>query len=50
MVDDGSNGGARTILRYWKEIKVILHETNMGKGTAIRSGLTLVSDGYVIVS
>ncbi|MGB7055894.1 MAG: glycosyltransferase family 2 protein, partial [bacterium] len=49
VVDDYSSDGARNILRYRKGIKVILHERNMGKGTAIRSGLTLVNGDYVII-
>jgi glycosyltransferase involved in cell wall biosynthesis len=49
VVDDYSSDGARNILRYRRGIKVIFHERNMGKGTAIRSGLTLVNGDYVII-
>lgn len=49
VIDDYSSDGARNILRYRKGIKVILHERNMGKGMAIRSGLTLVNGDYVII-
>jgi glycosyltransferase involved in cell wall biosynthesis len=49
VVDDYSSDGAREILRYRKGIKVILHEKNMGKGAAIRSGLTQVNGDYVII-
>ena len=49
VVDDYSSDGAREILRYRKGIKVILHEKNMGKGAAIRSGLTQVTGDYVII-
>ena len=49
VVDDYSSDGAREILRYRKGIKVILHDKNMGKGAAIRSGLTRVKGDYVII-
>jgi glycosyltransferase involved in cell wall biosynthesis len=49
VVDDYSSDGAREILRYRKGIKVILHEKNMGKGAAIRSGLIQVNGDYVII-
>lgn len=49
VVDDYSSDGAREILRYRRGIKVILHERNMGKGAAIRSGLTEVHGDYVII-
>lgn len=49
VVDDYSSDGVRSILRYRKGIKVIFHERNMGKGMAIRSGLSLVTGDYVIV-
>lgn len=49
VVDDYSSDGAREILRYRRGIKVILHERNMGKGAAIRSGLTEVKGDYVII-
>ncbi len=49
VVDDYSSDGARSILKYRKGIRVILHERNMGKGAAIRSGLKLVNGDYVVV-
>jgi dolichol-phosphate mannosyltransferase len=49
VVDDYSSDGARSILRYRKGIRVIFHARNMGKGAAIRSGLSLVTGDYVIV-
>ena len=42
IVDDGSTDGTRELLREstWPaEIKVVLHERNLGKGAAIRTGL-----------
>lgn len=49
VVDDCSNDGTRDVLRNQGGIKTILHDRNMGKGTAIRSGLSLVAGEYVII-
>lgn len=53
LVDDGSSDGTREILfRIQKQVnspKIIFHETNKGKGAAIRTGLSAVSGDYVII-
>ena len=49
VIDDCSSDGTRNILKTRKGIKTILHDRNMGKGAAIRSGLSLVSGDYVVI-
>jgi glycosyltransferase involved in cell wall biosynthesis len=42
VVDDGSTDGTRPLLKELEEkcgIRVILHEKNMGKGAAVRTGI-----------
>jgi len=48
VVDDGSEDGSRELLKEVKDIKLILHEKNQGKGKAVRTGLDNV-DGDVVV-
>ncbi len=51
VVDDGSNDGTREILRSLNThtITTAFHESNSGKGTAIRTGLTHVTGDIVII-
>jgi glycosyltransferase involved in cell wall biosynthesis len=52
LVDDGSNDGTTELIRnsIEKEVtKVIYHPVNMGKGAAIRSGLSAVTGGIVLI-
>nr|HID59569.1 glycosyltransferase family 2 protein [Desulfobacterales bacterium] len=51
VVDDGSTDGSREWLRTvkGKDIKVIFHENNMGKGAALRTGFGHVTGDIVIV-
>lgn len=51
VVDDGSTDGTRDLLpRLNKYIDtLILHETNQGKGAAIRSGIRNARGDYVII-
>ncbi len=51
IVDDGSLDGTRDQLRRIDEpgTKVILHERNMGKGAALRTGFRAVTGDVVIV-
>jgi len=48
VVDDGSIDGSRELLKEIKGIKLILHERNIGKGGAVRTGLDNI-DGDVVV-
>ena len=48
IVDDYSSDGSRDILKTYenkKDIEILYHEKNFGKGKAIRSGLTKVEEG-----
>jgi glycosyltransferase involved in cell wall biosynthesis len=52
VVDDFSVDGTREILRQWEgepAIKVVYHSRNMGKGAAVRTGLSLVSGDVVVI-
>jgi len=52
VVDDHSNDGSRDILKKYEsnnEIEILYHEKNYGKGRAIRSGLTKVEEGLVLI-
>ena len=53
IVDDGSTDGTRQILAQDKAnhsgLRVILHEQNMGKGKAIRSGIVEAAGDLVII-
>ncbi|HEV3006984.1 MAG TPA: glycosyltransferase family 2 protein, partial [Pirellulales bacterium] len=53
VVDDGSTDGTRELLRRMTsgaaDMKVIMHETNLGKGSALRTGFAHASGDVVIV-
>jgi glycosyltransferase involved in cell wall biosynthesis len=51
IVDDGSTDGTREYLKGLASegIKVIVHEKNMGKGAAMRTGIAVASGDVVIV-
>ncbi|MEO0205202.1 MAG: glycosyltransferase family 2 protein [candidate division WOR-3 bacterium] len=49
IVDDYSTDGTRDYLKRLTDIKVIFHEKNMGKGSAIRSGLKHAQGDVVII-
>ncbi len=50
VVDDASTDGTRELLeRNGEEVKVLFHETNQGKGAAIRTGLAHVTGELVII-
>jgi glycosyltransferase involved in cell wall biosynthesis len=52
LVDDGSTDGTREILGELDcggLIKVILHDSNMGKGAAVRTGLTHASGDVILI-
>lgn len=51
IVDDGSVDGTRDILNSLdkEKYKIIFHEKNSGKGTAIRTGLRATNGEFVII-
>ena len=52
VIDDHSNDGSRDILKKYENnngIEILYHEKNYGKGRAIRSGLTKVEEGLVLI-
>ena len=52
LVDDGSDDGSTQLIRDKLEAevdKVVYHESNLGKGAAIRSALKYVTGGMVII-
>lgn len=49
VVDDFSTDGTRHCLKGKHGITVILHDSNMGKGAAIRSGLKVATGDLVII-
>lgn len=55
IVDDGSSDGTKEILnkleneKKRKNLKIIFHSKNQGKGAALRTGFDYVSGDYVII-
>lgn len=51
IVDDCSTDGSGELLRSGKydKAKILYHEKNMGKGSAIRTGLAAVTGDYVVI-
>jgi len=52
IIDDGSTDGTRSYLASLdghRPIKVVLHETNRGKGAALRSGFEVASGDIIII-
>jgi glycosyltransferase involved in cell wall biosynthesis len=51
IVDDGSTDGTRDVLRQLADstVRVVNHDVNRGKGTAIRTGLEHVTGDLVLV-
>jgi len=52
LVDDGSTDGTRELLRTTvgsRVDKVLLHERNLGKGAALRTGFAAATGDFVIV-
>lgn len=52
IVDDGSSDGTRQVLEEMKgkeKVRVILHEKNIGKGSAVRTGFTHATGDVIII-
>lgn len=50
VVDDASTDGTRQLLgKFGEGIKILFHETNQGKGAAIRTALSHVTGDIVII-
>lgn len=52
MVDDGSSDGSREIMKQWEghdKVRVILHEKNSGKGSAVRTGFKAATGDVFII-
>jgi len=52
LVDDGSTDGTRDILKEFNgtpSFRVILHETNQGKGAAVRTGLDNAQGDVILI-
>lgn len=49
VVDDCSIDGTQKILKYIKGIKLIRHEKNLGKGSAIKTGIKHASGDIIII-
>jgi glycosyltransferase involved in cell wall biosynthesis len=52
LVDDCSSDGTRELLESWRgqpDLKILRHDTNRGKGAALRSGLMQATGDVVIV-
>lgn len=50
-VDDGSTDGTKSRLLSWegKGVKTVRHETNLGKGAALRSGFEMASGDFITI-
>jgi glycosyltransferase involved in cell wall biosynthesis len=51
VIDDGSTDGTRDVLRQLGDstVRVLKHETNRGKGAAVRTGLQVASGDYILI-
>jgi glycosyltransferase involved in cell wall biosynthesis len=52
IVDDGSTDGTRELLNAWQDaadLTIVMHETNQGKGSALRTGFSHAKGDVVIV-
>jgi glycosyltransferase involved in cell wall biosynthesis len=52
MVDDGSTDGTRELMAQWADhpvVRVVFHESNKGKGSAVRTGFDHASGDVFII-
>ena len=51
LVDDGSTDGTREIIQQLKfpDVRVLLHEKNMGKGKALQTGFTQANGDIIMI-
>ncbi len=52
MVDDGSTDGTRDLMKQWENhpvIRVILHDKNQGKGSAVRTGFEKATGEVLVI-
>jgi glycosyltransferase involved in cell wall biosynthesis len=51
VVDDGSTDGTRDVLNQLRDstVRILSHDGNRGKGTAVRTGLQVASGDYVLI-
>jgi glycosyltransferase involved in cell wall biosynthesis len=52
LVDDGSTDGTRDLLSSWDDcqgFRVILHKKNLGKGAAVRAGITAATGDVILI-
>jgi glycosyltransferase involved in cell wall biosynthesis len=52
MVDDGSTDGSRDVMKQWEGhdvIKVVYHDRNRGKGSAVRTGFQKATGDMFII-
>jgi len=51
VIDDGSTDGTRDVLRQLGDstVRVLKHDTNRGKGAALRTGLQVASGDYILI-
>lgn len=52
MVDDGSTDGTRDLMKQWEDhdtIKILYHDKNRGKGSAVRTGFNAASGNTIII-
>jgi glycosyltransferase involved in cell wall biosynthesis len=52
IIDDGSTDNSRAILRRYesnKEIRLVYHKNNKGKGCAIKTGVSEATGDYIII-
>jgi glycosyltransferase involved in cell wall biosynthesis len=52
LVDDCSSDGTRQLIESWrdqKDLKILLHERNQGKGAALRTGFRAATGDVVII-